>query len=143
MQSRGARLSVFVVGSLLLATAVASQGSADEKAAGPRPKVIALDPNAEAYARVLEGPPSTVTMRSGYVVLAPGKSVGKHSTGGYEEAVVVLDGEGKMVIAGGDTLSMGKWTVVYCPPSTEHDVVNTGATSLRYVYLVAAAPGPK
>jgi hypothetical protein len=27
--------------------------------------------------------------------------------------------------------------VAYCPPGTEHDVVNTGAVPLRYIYLVA------
>jgi mannose-6-phosphate isomerase-like protein (cupin superfamily) len=28
---------------------------------------------------------------------------------------------------------------LYCPPSTEHDVFNTGTTTLRYVYVVSRA----
>jgi hypothetical protein len=30
-------------------------------------------------------------------------------------------------------------TALYCPPDTEHDVRNTGAGILRYVYVVADA----
>ena len=29
---------------------------------------------------------------------------------------------------------------VYSPPGTEHDVVNTGRTPLRYVFIVARVP---
>jgi quercetin dioxygenase-like cupin family protein len=100
---------------------------------------VVLDPEASEYVRVLGGPPTTVTMRSGYVVLAPGKSMDKHSTEGYEEAVVVLEGKGVMVATQGDSLSLVKWSVAYCPPQTEHSVTNTGTEPLRYVYVVASA----
>ena len=63
--------------------------------------VVHLNPATKGYVRVLGGPPSTHSMRSGSVVLAPGRSVGKHSTGGYEEVVVVFEGVGKMTITGG------------------------------------------
>ena len=88
---------------------------------------------------ILGGPPESVSMRSGLVVLSPGGSVGVHSTEGFEELVIVLMGQGEMQITGGDSLSIGEGTAVYCPPETEHNVVNTGAGALRYVYVVAKA----
>jgi hypothetical protein len=42
----------------------------------------------------LSGPPKSVRMKWGYVVLSAGKSVGKHSTDHHEEVLVVLEGEG-------------------------------------------------
>ncbi|HYA25450.1 MAG TPA: hypothetical protein VEF05_14900 [Terriglobales bacterium] len=45
-----------------------------------RPKVIPLQSSGKNVSPVLAGPPESVTMKSGLVVLAPGKSVGKHST---------------------------------------------------------------
>jgi mannose-6-phosphate isomerase-like protein (cupin superfamily) len=71
------------------------------------------------------------------VVLAPAKSVGKHSTKSYEEVVIVLAGTGEMRITGGKTMKLRPDVVAYCPPKTEHDVVNTGSVSLRYLYIVA------
>jgi mannose-6-phosphate isomerase-like protein (cupin superfamily) len=105
----------------------------------PEPKIVALDRDAMEYLRVLGGPPESVTMRSGYVVLLPDKSVGPHSTESYEEMVVVLDGEGEMLFEEGRILQLETYTVAYCPPGTEHDVRNTGSKPLRYVYIVARA----
>jgi quercetin dioxygenase-like cupin family protein len=78
-------------------------------------------------------------MRSGYMVLAPSRSVGKHSTRANEEAVIVLTGKAEMRITGGPTLQLRGYSIAYCPPMTEHDVVNTGADTLRYIWLVAKA----
>ena len=78
-------------------------------------------------------------MRSGAVVLPPLQSVGKHSTGGYEEAIIVLAGAGEMRLSDGTVLPLEPHSVAYCPPATEHDVVNTGSDPLRYVYVVAQA----
>lgn len=137
-------LLALVAGGLWSAGFIVSVSTAQSQAVDrPHPQLVKLDPQAKEYTRVLGGPPATVTMRSGYVVLAPGASVGKHGTGGYEEAVVVLEGEGRMVTTQGDTLSLTKWSVAYCPPQTEHDVTNTGSAPLRYVYLVASAGAPK
>ncbi len=104
-----------------------------------KPHVIHLNPTAIESADVFKGPPQTHTMRSGYMVLAPSKSVGKHSTRAYEEAVIVLAGKGEMRITGGPTLELSAVSIAYCPPMTEHDVVNTGSDTLRYVWLVAKA----
>ncbi|MFZ4513353.1 MAG: cupin domain-containing protein [Geothrix sp.] len=129
-------LSFVLLGSLLLTEAASGQGVL---AKVPAVKVIQLDTQGKDYLPLLGGPPETVTMRSGLVVLAPGKSVGKHSTGTYEEVLVVLEGAGRMVITGGETLPVVAGTAVYCPPQREHDVHNTGQGDLRYVYIVAKA----
>jgi quercetin dioxygenase-like cupin family protein len=126
-------LTGLLVNLALVVVAAAQTGS------GLRPKVVELDPAAGDYTRVLGGPPETATMRSGYVVLEPSKSVGKHSTETYEEAVIVFAGVGEMRMSNGSVLKLKPYVVVYCPPDTEHDVVNTGNETLRYVYVVAKA----
>jgi quercetin dioxygenase-like cupin family protein len=108
--------------------------------AAPAPRLIALDVRATARQPVLEGPPGTVTMRSGLVTLDPGESVGRHSTGGYEELLVVLAGAGELRFATHDPLRLVSPCAAYCPPDTEHEVVNTGTAALSYVYVVARAP---
>jgi len=129
---------------VLLAAALAVLGSsalaAQDASGGPVPRVVHLDPGATGYTRLLGGPPETVTMRSGQVVLAPGEAVGKHGTDEYEEVVIVLAGSGEVRVAGGATLLLTPGSVAYCPPQTTHDVVNTGTVRLRYVYVVARAP---
>jgi mannose-6-phosphate isomerase-like protein (cupin superfamily) len=105
----------------------------------PELRIVELDRDATEYLRILGGPPESVTMRSGYVVLLPEKSVGRHNTEGYEEMVVVLDGEGEMLFGNGSVLQLKPYIVAYCPPDTEHDVRNTGSKPLRYVYVVATA----
>ena len=109
----------------------------ESQAETPKPKVIRLDSGANDYLTLLDGPPETVTMRSGLVVLEPGKSIGAHSTEEYEEVLVVLEGRGQAVITDGPKLEFEASSVVYCPPHTEHDVTNTGQGPLRYVYVVA------
>ncbi len=103
----------------------------------PEPFTIQLDPAATEYRRVLGGPPESVTMRSGYVVLQPAASIGRHSTGAFEEMIVVLHGKGEMLLGDGTILPLEPYSVAYCPPETEHDVRNTGKAPLRYIYVVA------
>jgi mannose-6-phosphate isomerase-like protein (cupin superfamily) len=111
-------------------------------ASAPRPRLksVALDPAAGPYQRLLGGPPETVTMRSGLVTLAPGRAVGLHSTGDREEALVVLEGAGRLTLAGGDALDLLPGCLAYCPPESEHDVLNVGPGPLRYVYITAQTP---
>lgn len=106
----------------------------------PRPKSVALDPAAGRYQRLLGGPPETVTMRSGLVTLAPGRAVGLHSTGDREEALVVLEGAGRLTLVDGGAIDLLPGCLAYCPPESEHDVLNVGAVPLRYVYVTARAP---
>ena len=106
----------------------------------PKPFAVQLSDTTSDYQRVFAGPPQTKSMHSGLVVLAPNKSVGKHSTKSYEEAIVVLSGTGQFRVVDGPTIELRANAVVYCPPNKEHDVVNTGTTPLRYLYI-AAKPG--
>lgn len=107
--------------------------------AKPKAKVVELDAAATQSRSVFAGPPDTVTMRSGYVVLQPLTSVGRHSTGANEEVVITFAGIGEMRVADGSILKLKPNVVAYCPPGTEHDVFNTGSEPLRYVYVVAKA----
>lgn len=106
----------------------------------PHAKVIPLDSTGKQETPLLTGPPETVTMRSGLIVLEPGTSVGKHTTGQHEELLVVLEGQGRMTFADRSTLPVEAGHAVYCPPSTVHNVTNTGSGLLRYVYVVASVP---
>jgi quercetin dioxygenase-like cupin family protein len=129
--------SGFVFLSMLASALALSPSSSRSQQATPRPLAINLDPAATGYTPVLTGPPTTVGLRSGYVVLAPGTSVGRHSTERYEELIVVLSGAGELSLTGRSPLPLREGTVAYSPPHTEHDVLNTGAVPLRYLYIVA------
>jgi len=102
-----------------------------------QPRMIELELNGGGYLPLLQGPPASSGMRSGYVSLAPNASVGRHSTGRNEEMLIVLGGSGRMFLAGLDPLDLRAPCAAYCPPDTEHDVVNNGSETLRYVYVVA------
>lgn len=128
-------VTLLVMASVLIVTS----GRAGEPAKGPTPHVIKLEAGGKDYVPVLSGPPETVTMHSGLVSLAPGKSVGKHSTKDNEEMLVILEGKGEYRIEGGPTLTAQAGEALYCPPNREHDMVNVGTGVLRYVYIVARA----
>ncbi len=76
-------------------------------------------------------------MRSGFVRLKPGQSVGLHSTREQEEALVVLQGHGQAEVEGRDALPISARMLVYIPPRSRHNVTNTGTETLEYVYVVA------
>jgi mannose-6-phosphate isomerase-like protein (cupin superfamily) len=78
-------------------------------------------------------------MRSGFVRLKTGQSVGWHTTGNNEESLVILHGTGKALIEGKAGLDFSSPRAVYIPPETKHNVTNTGAEPLEYVYVVAPA----
>jgi mannose-6-phosphate isomerase-like protein (cupin superfamily) len=105
----------------------------------PRQKVVELDAKGEKELRILGGAPESYRMRAGLIVLAPGDSVGRHSTQQNEEVLVVLEGSGEMVFGDGSKLPGHANSALYCPPETTHDVVNTGHAVLRYVYVVSRA----
>jgi len=105
----------------------------------PRAKVVKLDSAGKHDTLLLSGPPETVTMKSGLVILEPGQTVGKHSTGAHEEMLVILEGQGTMLFKDGAKLEVDTNRILYCPPDTEHDMMNTGTGALRYVYVVASA----
>jgi mannose-6-phosphate isomerase-like protein (cupin superfamily) len=78
-------------------------------------------------------------MRSGFVRLKPGQSVGWHSTGRNEESLVILRGEGTALLDGHPARSFAAPHFLYIPSSTRHNVQNTGRQELEYVYVVAPA----
>jgi len=88
---------------------------------------------------LLKGAPQTAGMRSGFVRLQPGQSVGWHSTDRNEESLVILRGSGDALVEGGTTRSFKAPQFVYIPPATRHNVQNTGREMLEYVYVVAPA----
>ncbi len=76
-------------------------------------------------------------MRAGMVTVAPGASCGRHSTEGYEELLIILEGEGEVELEGHGRLTLTAPCVAYIPPQTPHDVFNTGSAPLKYIYVVA------
>jgi mannose-6-phosphate isomerase-like protein (cupin superfamily) len=88
---------------------------------------------------LLNGPPQTAGMRSGFVRLKAGESVGWHSTAGNEETLVILNGRGQALIEGQSAREFGAREEVYIPPASRHNVTNTGSDVLEYVYVVAPA----
>ena len=102
----------------------------------PQARVISLGDGTARYLPVLEGPPDSLALHSGVVTLAPGSSVGMHSTKGWEELITVLEGQGELQIAGCDPLPIKSGVAAYCPPRSDHDVVNTGSGTLRYIFVV-------
>jgi len=88
---------------------------------------------------MLQGPPQTAGMRSGFVRLDTGKSVGWHSTGQNEESLVILHGQGDALIEGQPKRSFAAPASVYIPPAVRHNVTNTGRETLEYVFVVAPA----
>jgi len=134
-------VTAFLVVLFSVAIVLSQSSSEPKKDAGRvslQAKVVKLDTAGKDYLQVLGGPPETVTMKSGLVQLAHGRSVGKHSTGQHEEILVVLSGIGEMTFADGSRLPVEGGHALYCPPETEHNVTNTGSDELRYVYVVAS-----
>ncbi|HYK90793.1 MAG TPA: cupin domain-containing protein [Acidobacteriota bacterium] len=104
----------------------------------PQPLTLPLEcPKADCP--LLQGAPQTTGMRSGFVRLKPGKTVGWHTTGQNEEALVILRGQGEVHIEGQMKLTFVAPRLLYIPPATRHNVENTGKGSLEYVYVVAPA----
>lgn len=88
---------------------------------------------------MLQGAPQTKGMRSGFVRLQPGATVGWHTTGKNEEALVILRGQGEALLDGQAKRTFVAPAFAYMPPTTRHNVANTGNEPLEYVYVVAPA----
>jgi len=131
--------SARLLGCLLLVTVMVVAGTPcrAQSRQTPHAKLIPLDAAGKDYLPILTGPPESVSMESGLVILGPNRTVGNHSTKEHEELLIVLEGEGEMIFSDGSTLPVRRDTALYCPPQTEHDVKNTGTVPLRYVYVVA------
>jgi len=107
----------------------------------PQPLARALEcPSGDCA--LLRGAPQTTGMRSGFVRLKPGATVGWHTTGKNEEALVILRGQGEALIEGQAKQALAAPGFAYIPPDTRHNVSNTGKEVLEYVYVVAPAKVP-
>jgi mannose-6-phosphate isomerase-like protein (cupin superfamily) len=104
----------------------------------PQPLNVPLK-GAQQDRPLLNGVPQTAGMRSGFVRLQPGETVGWHTTGKNEEALVILHGQGEALIDGQAGQPFVAPAFVYIPPATRHNVLNTGTEPLEYVYVVAPA----
>jgi len=91
---------------------------------------------------LLQGAPQTAGMRSGFVRLKPGETVGWHTTGKNEKSLVVLRGRGEARIEGQPARAFAAPALVYIPPATRHNVANIGNEHLEYIYVVAPAQTP-
>jgi len=104
-----------------------------------KPLVVELNDRAE-YQRLLDGQAQTCGMKVGRVHLAAGASCGEHTTGEREEVLIFLGGCGRMLIGKQrKAYEVGVGKVSYIPPETLHDIQNTGAGPLVYVFCVAPA----
>jgi len=108
----------------------------DVKNSGPHPFVLSLPKEELPYFEVLK-PPRSTSLRSGLVILQQGCDVGKHSTNGCEEILVIQGGSGEVEMKGYGRRPVREGQVVFIPRGTEHNVFNTGTASLRYLYIVA------
>ena len=126
-------MTTVLIGLFLASLPVCSQ------TAEPRPQVLALQcPGGDCP--LLRGAPQTAGMRSGYVRLKPGETVGWHTTGKNEESLVILTGQGEARLEGQPARAFSAPALVYIPPARKHNVANTGQGVLEYVYVVAPAP---
>jgi len=126
-------LTVFSATSVLFCLALLPVSS---QMSPPQPLTLPLE-RAGGDCQLLRGTPQTAGMRSGFVRLKPGVSVGRHTTGQNEEALVVLRGRGEARIERQPGRAFAAPTLVYIPPATWHNVANTGNELLEYVYVVA------
>ncbi len=78
-------------------------------------------------------------MRSGFVTLKPGESIGEHSTGNYEEMLIILSGEGEIEAEGIGLKKIKAGDIAYNPPETKHNVINNGSKSMEYIFVVSIA----
>ena len=111
------------------------------QAAKPQPLTVPLQCS-QGDCPLLQGVPQTAGMRSGFVRLKPRATVGWHTTGKNEEALVILRGQGEALIDGQERQAFVAPAFVYIPPATRHNVANTGTEPLEYVYVVAPAALP-
>ncbi len=110
-----------------------------DQLAPSKSKSIPLPTVDARYTILLSGFPETASMRSGYVVLTPGEAVGLHSSGDHEEVIVPISGSGELQVPGQEALQIKPGCILYNPPQTPHNVVNTGDQPLKYIFIVADA----
>ena len=89
----------------------------------------------EKYTRLLAGKPETSGMKAGYVTLKPGESVGEHSTGSREEAIIFLQGRGEVCCAQKPPAAVEENTLVYIPPGLIHCPIVYKRVERPFIFL--------
>lgn len=131
------RITPEIFGAFLIMVTLASLPLTSQ---GPKPQPLTLRldcPGGDCP--LLRGTPQTAGMRSGFVRLKPGETVGWHTTGKNEESLVVLRGRGEARIEGQPPRGFAAPALAYIPPATRHNIANTADDLLEYVYVVAPA----
>lgn len=107
-----------------------------EDCPSPQPRLILLPIAGEQHVELL-GTLVSASLRSGYMELLPGESVGKHDSEENEELLIPLYGRGEFHSPGKDPLPIQSGCILYNPPHTLHEVINTGDEPLRYIYILS------
>ncbi len=80
--------------------------------------------------------PVSERLKSGFVILKPGESIGAHRTDNREEMLIILEGTAHIECEG-EILEASGQAIVYIPPNMLHNVTNTSQQiDLRYIYVV-------
>lgn len=81
-------------------------------------------------------PESSKHLTSKAIILHPGQSMPKHSTGqGREEVIVCLEGPLELTI-GNEARLLFVGDTAFVPENTEHSLINPGEDNAAYVYVV-------
>jgi quercetin dioxygenase-like cupin family protein len=100
-----------------------------------KPFVKQLPPDSIHYTPLAE----TETFESGCVSLLSGDKGSEHSTQSWQEMLIILKGQGEVIIVDGDTLQIHAGEIAYIPPQTTHNLRCTGDAPLQYVYVAVKA----
>lgn len=103
-----------------------------------KPKIVKLETSSK-YQRLFNRDSGTCGIKAGHVMLKKGEDIGGHSTNDLEEALVILKGNGRLVIDKEEGIDFGSDTVLYVPPQTIHNVKNTGKGILEYIFITSNA----
>lgn len=103
-----------------------------------KPKIVKLVSGSK-YQRLFNKDSGTRGIKSGHVILEKGEEIGEHSTNDLEEALVILKGNGQLVINKKENLDFEDNMVLYIPPETIHNVRNTGKGILEYIFITSNA----
>ena len=95
----------------------------------------------QRFLRLFGDSQKTSGLRSGYVVLKPGESIGEHNTGPSEEVIYVAAGSGLVTYGKRGRVKIGKNAFIYIPPQTRHNVIGTGKSRLKYIYTASRVSG--
>lgn len=81
-------------------------------------------------------PPVSERLKSGFVILKPGESIGAHLTEAREEMLIILEGAAQ-IECGSEILEASGQAIVYIPKNMLHNVTNLSQqVDLKYIYVV-------